>query len=356
MNAGTTIRKVFFIALWIAIGGGMFTLLMAAIGRKNNGNCRDYIVNLAGGEQQSFMTRAEIVAMIEEFMNGPVKGMPVAAFNLREMEDRLEQDSWIRQAELYFDSRDVLHINVSERAPVARVFTNSESSFYIDSLGNQMPVSSRRAARVITFTGFPARRSLAARDSVLLQEVTRLAKFIQGHELWKAQVSQVDILPDRRFEIIPLVGDHLVRIGDASNLEAKFRRLEIFYRQVLAKAGMDAYATVDVQYRGQVVASRQQGESRVDSARIRKNVEKLMRRPGLVEEIKTADREEDPPVKKEETALQNKEERAENDKAPVVNKEPGQVKEKQSIEKNPKKRVPKAVMPPREKTNEEEQH
>ncbi len=76
--------------------------------------------------------------------------------------------------------------------------------------------------------------------------------------------------------MIPVVGNHIVKLGEGEDIAAKFNRLMIFYKQVLAKTGFDAYKLIDVQYRGQVVASKYAGNPKIDSIQLRKNVEKLL--------------------------------------------------------------------------------
>jgi cell division protein FtsQ len=93
-----------------------------------------------------------------------------------------------------------------------------------------------------------------------------------------SQVAQVHITPERNFEISPVVGNHLVKLGDGKNMEKKFIRLMAFYRQVMAKTGFDAYSTVDVQYNGQVVATKKgKGNNKVDTVLLKKNIEKLVK-------------------------------------------------------------------------------
>jgi cell division protein FtsQ len=59
--------------------------------------------------------------------------------NLAGMERLLEKSSWVADAEIYFDSQDVLHITATERQPIARIFTTTGTSFYIDSSGRKLP-------------------------------------------------------------------------------------------------------------------------------------------------------------------------------------------------------------------------
>ncbi|MEQ1677194.1 MAG: hypothetical protein ABL876_10865, partial [Chitinophagaceae bacterium] len=48
MNGKSTIRKVVFITVWLCIGGGMLTLLLAAISKKNKGECKGYSISIKG--------------------------------------------------------------------------------------------------------------------------------------------------------------------------------------------------------------------------------------------------------------------------------------------------------------------
>ncbi len=329
-----------FITLWVAIGGGMFTLLMAAISKKNKGNCRDYVITVKGDESKLFMNREEIAILLEELVAGPIKGQPISKFNLVTLENKLEQDSWISDAELYFDNKDILHVDVEEKIPVARVFTVNGRSFYVDSIGNTMPVSMKRSARVPVFTGFPHKAQLSAKDSILLRQVAAAGDFIIKDAFWNAQVSQVDILEDRSFEMIPVVGDHRVKLGPGENIPAKFRRLYVFYQQVLTKMGLNAYRQIDVQYKGQVVASQYGAKGKVDSVQLRKNVEKLLKKARDAKFDTTVTSRPKPVVK-----LDADEKEPEKPELPLeTHKNPNPVK----TTSVPNDRVPKAVMPKKE--------
>ncbi len=277
MNAKTTIRKVLFVAVWVCIGGGMLTLLLAAISKKNKGQCKAYTILLKGAKNNLFIDQKDVEQLLVKATKGNLKGQPIASFNLHELEQMLEHNTWIDEAELYFDNRNVLHITVTEKEPVARVFTTTGNSFYIDSLGRKMPLSDKLSARVPVFTGFPEKKILTATDSVLLNDIRVTSNFIINDSFWMAQVAQIDITPERNFEMVPVVGNHLVKLGNGENIDKKFHRLMVFYKQVLSKTGFDKYKVIDVQYKGQVVVSEYAGNAKVDSVQLKRNVEKLLR-------------------------------------------------------------------------------
>jgi cell division protein FtsQ len=87
-----------------------------------------------------------------------------------------------------------------------------------------------------------------------------LASFLQEESFWDAQIGQVNLVSsgpkDWEFELVPLIGSHLIRLGNAESMEQKFNRLYQFYRQVIPKAGWEKYKVVDIRFAGQVVAEK----------------------------------------------------------------------------------------------------
>ena len=46
-----------FVGMWLVIGAGMLTLLLAAISRKNKGECSDYTITIKGAENNFFIDK-----------------------------------------------------------------------------------------------------------------------------------------------------------------------------------------------------------------------------------------------------------------------------------------------------------
>lgn len=367
MNAKTTIRKILFIGVWILIGGGMLTLLLAAISRKNKGTCQQYVITIGGEKENFFIDNKDVEKLLMKATGSNIKGMPVSSFKLHELEEMLEHNTWINEAELYFDNRDVLHISVTEKTPVARLFTTNGHSFYIDSAGQTIPLSDKLSARVTVITSVPAKKKMNVRDSAFAAEITSVANFVSSHPFWSAQVAQIDITPDRTFEMIPVVGNHLVRLGKGDNIESKFNRVMIFYKEVLRHTGFEKYKMIDVQYEGQVVASRFAGNPKVDSIQLKRNVEKLLQLSLEAEKdtviktlpvLETLEKDDDvlPSTAVDQSVEAEPKKHIAGDK-PVYVKPTAVVKRTETIKKKiekkevkkekPAEKKPKAVMPPK---------
>jgi len=246
----------------------------------------------------------------------------------------------------------VLHVSVTEREPIARIFTSTGKSFYVDDSGKMMPLSDKLSARVPVFTGFPA-KVISARDSLLLMNVQSTASFILHDPFWMSQVSQIDITPQRNFEMIPVVGNHTVLLGDGEDMEQKFHRLFVFYKNVLSQAGFDKYKAINVQYAGQVIGVKN-NNSKSDTAQLRLNVEKLLRQAREMQndsligarEIKEQKTIKADPaiaaIDKSADGAGSKEPKAENFNNPVLVTNPAPMK---LFSDGKKAGKPKAVMP-----------
>lgn len=281
------IYRILFFAAWLAVLGGITTLVIAANGKTALRRCQGVEVTVNG--DRIFVEQADVLKAVNRTANGPVVNRRFADINLGALERALETNHWIRDAELYFDTRDVLHVSVWERQPIARVFTTAGTSFYIDSTGYSLPLLDGYSVKLPVVTGFTAAKKRTAKDSAVLQGLKQIVREIGNDPFWTAQVGQIDITPERKFDLIPLIGSHVIRLGYAENVSQKLANLLVFYKQVLPKAGLAKYSVLDLQFDGQVVAVRRGPASPVDSLQLQKNIEELMLR-------KAAEEEPDDPV------------------------------------------------------------
>lgn len=246
-------KKRIIQALWITAGIGTVVLLGAAMQKKNHKVCTEVKIEITGAEEHMFIDEKDVLNILNA--SGEIVGKDIASITLRQMEEELETNAWVKNAELFFDNQQVLMVNIEERQPTARIFTTQGSSFYLDTAGVRLPLSEKVSARVPVFTNFSSdKKVLSSGDSLLLKDVIKLGSFIMADSFWMAQIAQVDVQPNATFEIIPVIGDHVVAIGSADDLENKFNRLYTFYKEAWMQNGINKYEKLDVQFANQVVA------------------------------------------------------------------------------------------------------
>ena len=248
MNIKTPLKKFFMVVLWCLLGGSGLALLIAAINAKNSSLCNGMEVEINGGTKAFFLTKKDVVTMLESEGIRDLHNKKVASFDLLKMEGILRRNSWIKDAQLYFDNNQTLKLRIQERQPIARLFTTNGSSYMIDSAGIQMSLGERNAFRLPVFTGYPSEKFGSRHDSALNRQIRDLAVFLNNNSFWSNQVQEINISPSKTFRLIPLVGNQLIELGDGSDIENKFHKLFTFYKEVIAHAGFEYYTNINIAY------------------------------------------------------------------------------------------------------------
>ena len=250
------LKKILTISLWSLLGIGGVVLLVAALNKKHETVCTGIDIEIGGVNNNFFINKQDIITLLQNSTGEMIKGRRISDFNLDTMEMEIKKDVWINKAELYFDKNGVLKVSITEKDPVARIFCNDGSSYYIDNNKNMLPLSDRHAARLPVFTNFPTPlKVLSAKDSSLLEDVRKLSLFIQKDAFLMAIIDQVNINNDMKFELIPKIGDQLIIFGDVSDMQAKFEKLKLFYKKVIPVYGWSRYNRINLEYKGQMVAT-----------------------------------------------------------------------------------------------------
>lgn len=186
-----------------------------------------------------------------------LRGASLNNLNFSEIEERIRQSPYVSDAELYSDLKGNLMVNVSLRRPVARIIQSDGPNAYIGEDGTIMPVSDKFFSRVVLISGEFAPKFLKVDNVYEMEEGKQLMVMlgmIRKDAFWNAQVAQIDISAKRKVVLYPQVGDEMIEFGTPVDIEKKFRKLKIFYKEILPRVGWNKYDRINVEYEGQVVA------------------------------------------------------------------------------------------------------
>jgi cell division protein FtsQ len=240
--------------LWSIVGAALIVLFVIAWKAKEEKKCNSIQIELVGENTAAlFIDEKEILQIIHE--QGVKEGQAIGKLNLSVLEKYLETIRWVKHVELFLDNAQVLQVKIEQRIPIARIFTASGNSFYIDKEGLQLPLKQLTVLRLPVFTNFPSdQQNLSKPDSLLLNDILHFTKAVQNDSFFMAQTAQVNIAVNGDFELVPTVGDHLVLIGSVENIEDKLNRLYTFYKKVWVQSGLNAYQVIDCRFDNQIVA------------------------------------------------------------------------------------------------------
>lgn len=222
--------------------------------RQNEKICKIVSINIDNEYNNYFIGDKEVRGLLTRDGERKLEGLPNRNIDLKNLEKRIEANKFVKDAEVYRGLDGNVHVNVKQNRPIARII-RPDQDVYIDVEGDILPLSDRYTARVIPITKSALTKSL---DREFFQDSTgqaylSLLQFIEDDQFWKAQIAQMHIDGKGKISFLPQVGEHTIEFGKPTEVETKFRKLMIFYKEVLPIVGWDKYKRVNVEYEDQII-------------------------------------------------------------------------------------------------------
>ena len=244
--------------IWLTLIAGISALLFFSIMRKSNAEVKTLVVEIEkinDGEQ--LISEKEIKQILQLAAGKTITKANIKSLNLRKLEAKLNKDKRIQRADLYFDSKNRLHAHIIQKKPIMRVIEEEGGEYYLDENGKQVPVTRGSAVRVPLVTGIRDTFSLVNTKSdrpSKLKQVFDIMKYVAKDPFLTALIEQAHVEHDSIGDIvlIPKLGREKLIFGDASDIQAKFDNLKIFYRDGMPKLGWSRYKSLNLKYSHQV--------------------------------------------------------------------------------------------------------
>lgn len=146
-------------------------------------------------------------------------------------------------------------VQVDQRHPVARLFFGSYER-YIDREGKVIPTSDLGDCNVVVATGDFVGRLTSDTVVAQINALWQVASFLDSHDEFGPLIDQLHVLRNGEILMVPKVGDQIIELGDASDLNAKFVNLVAFYHNGMPRAGWHTYSRISLKFKDQVVCTK----------------------------------------------------------------------------------------------------
>ena len=249
-----SIRKVLQAFVTLVVTTGCIVAVLAASQKQQVKTLNNIDLFVTNGNAYQFLNKQELFKDLVEEKGIKEKKTRLSKLDVKAIEAAAYRNQWVSKAQAYVDNQRNLHINVTQRVPVARIFYTSGQSLYLDTSLRLLPLSDMFTPYTTIVTNVPVRQSDSA-NKALRKQIIELVKFIEHDTFWSSQIDQIVVTDRSTFELIPVLGTHKIILGNTENLREKFDNLFAFYKNVLNKIGWEKYEVVDVRFKDQVVAS-----------------------------------------------------------------------------------------------------
>ena len=221
--------------------------------------CTGLQVRIVDSLENSFVSRADVKKFLDREY-GTYIGMPLDSLDLVKMEDIVDSRSAVMKSQAYVTKDGTLHVDVTQRSPVVR-FQKKDGGFYADAEGYIFPLQSSYASHVQVIDGnIPLAANSGYKGCISdkkemewFKRMMDLVNFMETSKTWKDKIVQIHVADNGDIALIPRKGKEIFIIGQPTSLEEKFEKMGKYYKVIIPEKGSDAYRTVDLRYRGQIV-------------------------------------------------------------------------------------------------------
>lgn len=241
----------------LALAFAFLFVLIGFAGQKQKGDrCRDIVVKLSNQYKNFFLDENDILLLMQADLVKPLAGSLFKDIDLKQLEQGVKSQPFIKEAEIYRDLKGNLLVNAELRRPFARILEPGKANGYVALDGTILPVSDKYTARAVILSGsyMPEMVKAPLTQTEQGQKIYALLKFIRNDPFWKAQIAQVDIDNQGYVRLYPQVTKQVVEFGELKDTEEKFKKLKVFYTKVLPQKGWNTYNRINLQYKDQIVA------------------------------------------------------------------------------------------------------
>ncbi|MFH6604657.1 cell division protein FtsQ/DivIB [Maribacter algicola] len=197
------------------------------------------------GDQNLYITEAMVnKLLIQKY--GSLTNMPKEKLVLNTMEEVIETNKMVKNAQVYLTVNGELTSKIVQRRPIGRI--EGSTKFYLDDEGKRMPLSMSHSARVPIITGKITGKSL--------EDVYEILKYINDDNFLRKNVIGIHVEDEENYQLKFRMENFVVNLGGIDNLEEKFKNFKAFYIKADKDSTLDDFAIVSLEFNNQVVCTK----------------------------------------------------------------------------------------------------
>lgn len=200
-----------------------------------------------------FVEEKEIDGIVKSAFPELKAGLPLSEVPLSAIETRLGGHPFIKSVETFIGQKGILKVTINQHEPIARIARPAAADGYITTEGLIIPTSPSYTSRVLILEGAYAEQLMDQGSVDAMPELMPLIEFVTKDEFWSAQVSELEINKRDDIRLHQQVGKQVIEFGDALDIDSKFKRIEVLYKEILPRKGWNAYERISVKFKNQIV-------------------------------------------------------------------------------------------------------
>ncbi len=240
------------------------TIILIGHSKYRNQTCEKIYIQILNPNIK-FITQKQALDYLNKHFKERIIGQKMQKINFPEIEKILLQNPYIKDVKAQYYSDNTVLIKILQYKPVLKIYSSDEN-FYIDEDGTIFPEKQGYAYYTIIANGKIQIPKNVIHQKININQLEKkyyssiyplytVAKYINSDNFWKKFFSQIYLKDEKTIILIPRIGDFVIILGDAMNLQEKFRNLRAFLAN-MDKIGWNKYSAINLSYKNQIVCTK----------------------------------------------------------------------------------------------------
>ena len=242
--------------MWVAVGFMLFAVVISMVAKKESKKVASVKIELMPLKDGHFLiTKEDVHLAIDRSFGIPLETMPLAVVDVKRLEKVLNEEPFVKNANVYIGSDNVLNIMIEQHEPVLRIIDHNGLNYYLDENGKKMPPSKNFTTRVLVATGNipPYQEDYLTKKNGVLYQLFEFAQILNADDFLHPLIEQIYVNNKGEFVLAPKLGKQKILFGRYAEVDERLKRLKVFYKEVIPYKGWTKYKTIDLRYDKQVV-------------------------------------------------------------------------------------------------------
>jgi len=240
------VRHIINISFAVLLTAALVASYMLGASHRKPITCKGLSICIPDSAANQFIRPDEVRKILDSEYSG-YRGLPIDEIDLTKIESILDGKSAIYKSEAYATKDSMLNVTITQRKPIVR-FQKGSKGFYADETGYLFPLQSTYASHVQIVDG-----AIPLNNEEWLERMIRLVRHIDDSKVWKDKIVQITVEEDGNLTLVPRDGKEKFIFGHPTDIESKFKKMELYYKAIKPSKTDKDYRRVDIRFDGQIV-------------------------------------------------------------------------------------------------------
>lgn len=240
------VRHIINISFAVLLTAALVASYMLGASHREPITCKGLSICIPDSAANQFIRPDEVRKILDSEYSGYI-GLPIDEIDLTKIESILDGKSAIYKSEAYATKDSMLNVTITQRKPIVR-FQKGSKGFYADETGYLFPLQSTYASHVQVVDG-----AIPLNNEEWLERMIRLVRHIDDSKVWKDKIVQITVEEDGNLTLVPRDGKEKFIFGHPTDIESKFKKMELYYKAIKPSKTDKDYRWVDIRFDGQIV-------------------------------------------------------------------------------------------------------